>query len=270
MAPSILITGGTGTLGKLVTARLAAAGYDLRLLSRGRHEPPTGIEHVTVDLLAGRGVASAMVGIDTIVHLAGGPKNDGLVTRNLMQAAQRAGVRHIVAISAIGADRMPLGYFRAKREAEQAIAGSGIPSTTVRAAQFHELCLALVQKISALPVIPAPSGMRFQPIAADEVADRLVELASAQPAGLVADLPGPEVQELGDLVRIFLKIRGKHRWLLPVRMPGKAGRAYRAGDNLSRQRVVTGTRTWEQFLHETCAVTGPAAQVSTRGSMRSE
>lgn len=250
MTPPILLTGGTGTLGRLVSARLTDAGHDLRLLSRGRREPTPGIEHVTVDLLAGTDLDSAVAGIDTIVHLAGGAKHDDVAARNLMTAARRAAVRHVVLISVIGADRMPLGYFRAKRAAEQAVATSGIPWTTLRAAQFQELCLAMAEKMSKLPVIPAPPAVRFQPVAADEVAARLVELALASPAGLVPDLPGPEIHDMRELLRSFLSSRGKRRLMIPVPVPGAVGRAYRAGDNLSQHYAATGVQTWDQFLNE--------------------
>lgn len=255
----ILLTGGTGTLGKLVAARLIGAGCDLRVLSRGRKEPTPGVEHVTVDLLAGTGIDSAVAGIHTIVHLAGGPKHDDVVARNLVRAARGAGVQHVVLMSVIGADRMPLGYFRAKLAAEQAVAASGIPWTTLRAAQFHELCLSMAHKMSVLPVIPTPTGMRFQPIAAGDVAARIVELALDSPAGLVPELPGPDIHDLRELLRSYLSLRGKRRWMLPVRMPGSVGRAYRAGENLTQDQTITGTQTWEQFLHEQVPLARPTA-----------
>jgi uncharacterized protein YbjT (DUF2867 family) len=128
------------------------------------------------------------------------------------------------------------------------VAGSGLPWTTLRAAQFHDLTLTVVRKMAKLPVIPVPGGLRFQPVDARDVAARLVELTLAQPAGLVPDLAGPTVYGMADLVRGYL--RGKRRLLLPVRMPGKTGRAYRAGENLSLDGAIVGQRTWEDFLAE--------------------
>jgi uncharacterized protein YbjT (DUF2867 family) len=250
MTSSILLTGGTGTLGRLVTPLLRGAGRKVRVLSRHSHEPADGIEYVTGDLLKGEGIEPAVDGAEIIVHLAGGPKGDDEATRNLVRAASRAGVRHVVYISAIGADRVPLGWFTSKLGAERAVADSGLPWTTLRAAQFHDLVLTVVQKLARLPVVPVPGGMRVQPVDPGEVAARLVELTLDKPAGLVPDLAGPKVYGMAELIRGYLQARGKRRLMLPVRMPGKAGRAYRAGENLTLDGATLGTRTWEDFLAE--------------------
>ncbi|MEU8247926.1 NAD(P)-binding oxidoreductase [Nonomuraea sp. NPDC048916] len=250
MTSSILLTGGTGTLGRLVVPLLRDAGREVRVLSRHSHEPGDGVEYVTGDLLKDQGIGPAVDGAEIILHLAGGPKGDDEATRNLVRAASRAGVRHLVYISVIGADRVPLGYFRSKLGAERAVADSGLPWTTLRAAQFHDLALNVVRQMAKLPVIPIPGGLRFEPVDAREVADRLVELTLDKPAGLVPDLAGPKVYGMAELIRGYLRARGKRRLTMPVRMPGKAGRAYRAGDNLSRSGAVVGKRTWEDFLDE--------------------
>jgi uncharacterized protein YbjT (DUF2867 family) len=248
MTSPILITGGTGTLGRHMVPLLHEAGHKVRVLSRGNHEPGDGIEYVTGDLLTGEGIESAIYGAETILHLAGGPKGDEEATRNLVRAASQAGVQHLVYISVIGADRVPLGWFRSKLGAERAITESGVPWTTLRAAQFHDLVLAMAQKMAKLPLIPVPGGLRFQPVDSRDVAARLVELTLNEPAGLVPDLAGPRVYGMGDLIRGYLQARGKRRLLMPVRMPGNAGRAYRAGENLSHEGADLGTRTWEEFL----------------------
>ena len=248
MTSPILLTGGTGTLGRLVVPRLREAGCNVRVLSRSSHESRDGIEYVTGDLLKGEGIEPAVDGAEIILHLAGGPKGDDEATRNLVRAASRARVQHLVHISVIGADRVPLGYFRSKLGAERAVADSGLPWTTLRAAQFHDLVLNVVQKMVKLPVIPVPGGLRFEPVDSDEVAARLVELTLGKPAGLVPDLAGPKVYGMAELIREYLRARGMRRPMMPVRMPGKAGRAYRAGENLSVERAAVGKRTWEDFL----------------------
>lgn len=248
MTSPILLTGGTGTLGRLVAPRLRDAGAKVRVLSRHSHEPGDGIEYVTGDLATGAGIDTAVNGTEVILHLAGGPKGDEEATRNLVRAASRAGVRHLVSISVIGADRVPLGWFRSKLGAEQLVGNSGLPWTTLRAAQFHDLVLTVAEKMTKLPVIPVPGGLRFEPVDADDVAGRLVELTLAEPAGLVPDLAGPAVYGMGDLLRGYLRACGTRRLMLPVRMPGKAGRAYRDGENLSRDGADVGTRSWEDFL----------------------
>lgn len=250
MTGTILVTGGTGTLGQHVVPLLVAAGAKVRLLSRNPHEPADGIEYVTGDLLKGQGVAAAVDGVETVLHLAGGPKGDDVATAHLVDAAARAAVGHIVYISVIAADAIPLGYFKAKAEAEQIVAGSGVPWTTLRAAQFHDLVLNAVRTLAKLPVAPIPGGVRLQPVDSRDVAARLVELVLDEPAGLVPDLAGPRVYELAELVRGYLHASGKRRPLLPVRMPGKAGKVYRAGANLTFDGTQLGARAWEQFLAE--------------------
>jgi uncharacterized protein YbjT (DUF2867 family) len=256
MTPPVLVTGGTGTLGRLVVPRLHNARYDVRVLSRRGRPDEDGIRYLTGDLATGEGVEPAVDGVQTIVHCAGSAKGDEVKARHLVEAAARAGVRHLVFISVVGADRIPVtsridramfGYFAAKRAAEQVIADSGLPWTTLRATQFHDLALLTIQQLAKLPVVPVPAGWRVQPVDPGEVADRLVELALDGPASLVPDLGGPRVYELAELVRGYLRARGRHRPILPVRLPGKANRAYRAGANLAPDRAV-GRRTWEEFL----------------------
>jgi hypothetical protein len=129
------------------------------------------------------------------------------------------------------------------------VADSGLPWTTLRATQFHDLLLKVAEQMAKLPVIPVPAGVRFQPVDTDEVAARLVELTLGKPAGLVPDMAGPRVSGMADLLRGYLRARHKHRLMVPVRLPGKAARAFRAGANLSSERAV-GQRTWEDFLAE--------------------
>ncbi|GGK18651.1 NmrA family transcriptional regulator [Streptomyces camponoticapitis] len=254
MTSSILVTGGTGTLGRLVTPLLRDTDHKVRVLSRHGRDAKDGVEYVTADLLKGEGIESAVDGAETVLHLAGAAKGDDEATRNLVRAASRVGVRHLVHISVIGADLMPLGYFRSKLGAERAVEDSGLPWTTLRAAQFHDLVLTVTRSMARLPVIPAPGGVRMQPVDARDVADRLVELTLGEPAGRVADLAGPEVYALAELSRGYLRARGNgrptRRPALPFRVPGKVGRAYRAEDNLTLDGADLGTRTWEDFLAE--------------------
>ena len=258
MNSTILVTGGTGTLGRHLVPRLQATGRAVRVLSRDSHASADAIEYVTGDLLADEGLDRAVAGAATIVHCAGANKGDDDATRNLVRAASRAGAQHLVYISVVGADRIPVvsgmdrtmfGYFASKRAAEQIVADSGVPWTTLRATQFHELFLTVAQQMAKLPVIPVPSGFRFQPVDAGEVAGRLAELALGTPAGLVADMGGPRVYGMADLLRTYLRARGKHRLTVALRLPGRAARAFRAGANLAPERAV-GQRTWEDFLAE--------------------
>lgn len=258
MTSPILLTGGTGTLGRHVVPRLREAGRDVRVLSRHSHESTDGIEYMTGDLATGEGIDTAATGVAAIVHCAGSAQGDEDKTRNLVRVASRAGVRHLLYISVVGAERIPVvsgidramfGYFAAKRAAERIVAESGIPWTTLRATQFHDLTLMTVRQMAKMPVIPVPAGFRFQPIDAGEVATRLVELCLGQPSGLVPDIAGPRVYGMNELVRSYLQTSHRHRPIMPVRLPGRAARAFRAGANLAPDQAV-GHRTWEDFLAE--------------------
>jgi uncharacterized protein YbjT (DUF2867 family) len=266
----MLVTGGTGTLGRLVVPRLRDAGYDVRVLSRHSREGGDGIEFVAGDLSTGEGIEAAVDGIEVIVHLAGTAKGDGDKAEHLVRAASRAGAQHLVYISVVGADRVPVasgidramfGYFESKLAAERVVADSGVPWTTLRATQFYDLTLMTVRQMAKLPVIPVPSGFRFQPVDTGDVAARLVELALGTPAGLVPDIAGPRVYPMAELVRGYLRATGKHRPIVPVRLPGKAARAFRAGANLAPDRAV-GRRTWEDFLAERVSSPAVAARAA--------
>jgi uncharacterized protein YbjT (DUF2867 family) len=274
MRPPILLTGGTGTLGRLVTPLLRDAGFTVRVLSRSSHKPADGVEFVTGDLATGKGVEAAVNGVETIVHCAGTQKGDDVKARNLVQAAAESGRPHIVYISVVGADKVPVvsgldravfGYFAAKRAAEGIVADSGLPWTTLRATQFHDLTLMTVRAMAKMPVIPVPSGLRFQPVDAGEVAAQLVELALGTPSGLVPDIGGPRTYEMAELVRSYLRATGKHRLIVPMRLPGKAARALRDGANLAPQRAV-GRRTWEHFLAERLRSNTDPVRAATRPS----
>jgi uncharacterized protein YbjT (DUF2867 family) len=258
MDVTFLITGGTGTLGRLVTPQLLDADRKVRVLTRRGQASGDGVEFVTGDLATGEGVEAAVDGVETIVHCAGSARGDEDKARNLVRAASRAGVQHLVYISVVGAERVPVvsgvdraifGYFAAKRTAELIVADSGLPWTTLRATQFHDLTLTTAQLMAKLPVIPVPAGIRFQPIDTGEVAGRLVELALGAPAGLVPDIAGPRVYEMKELVRGYLRAAHRRRLIMPVRLPGKAARAIRAGANLAPDHAV-GERSWEDFLAE--------------------
>jgi uncharacterized protein YbjT (DUF2867 family) len=105
----------------------------------------------------------------------------------------------------------------------------------------------VARQLAKLPVAPIPAGFQVQPIAADEVAARLVDLTLGEPAGLVPDVGGPQVYGAADLFRGYLRAAQRRRLIMPVWLPGKAAREFRAGANLAPEQAV-GHRTWEEFL----------------------
>ncbi|MGN2364702.1 SDR family oxidoreductase [Streptomyces luridiscabiei] len=238
---TILVTGATGTLGRQVTERLRGQGADVRGLSR---RSPS----CAVDLRDGKGLDAAVDGVDAIIHCASAPRGgDDRAAGFLIEAAKRARVPHLVYISIVGVDRVPLGYYTVKHRVERMIEDSGIGATIQRTTQFHDLVLSVVSGAAKLPVLPVPAGVSVQPVDSGEVAGRLAALAAGPPAGRVPDMGGPEVRELTALAAAYLRATGRKRRVVPVRLAGKAYAAYRSGGHLSPEHAV-GTVTFEEFL----------------------
>lgn len=252
MTSRVLVTGATGTLGRQVVRQIFGTGPVLRLASR-RPRPdrlPEQVEWASADLGRGRDVAQAVAGVDTIVHCA----SDGMRARRdlpgireFLDLAREAGVGHLVYVSIVGVDRVPLGYYQAKFAEERMIEDSGLGWTVLRATQFHDLVHAVLAGAARLPVMPLPAGTRVQPVSAGEVAGRLVELAAAAPAGRVPDFGGPQIRTVRELADTYLRVTGRRRRVLPVRVPGAVARAYRDGGHLAPDRA-EGRITFEDFL----------------------
>ena len=237
-----LVTGATGTLGVPTVATLRAAGHDVRSLSRR-----SGPGLATGDLLTGEGIDAAVAGVDTVVHLATGlRRKDVVIAQTLLDAARAAGVDHVVLISIVGIEHIPFGYYQDKVAIERLVVESGVPHTILRATQFHAFVEQLFTAQRFSPVVLAPA-FAVQPIAAEEVADRLVELASSAPAGRVPDIGGPAVRPLPELARVWAAARGVRRPVLPARLPGKVFAGYRAGHNLV-PGAPFGRRTFQEHL----------------------
>ncbi|NIH87997.1 SDR family oxidoreductase [Amycolatopsis granulosa] len=247
MSETILVTGGTGVLGREVARCLRAPGREVRILSRRAAPAGTPYSWYTGDLRTADSLDAAVAGAGAIVHCATtlGTK-DATTTRTLVEAARRAGVPHVVYISIVGVDRIPLPYYRAKLAAEEAVIASGLPWTVLRATQFHDLLFRGLEVQRRLPVVLHPAGFRFQPVDSREVAQRLAGLALGDPAGRAPDMGGSEVRDATDLARIYLRARNRRRPLVPVPIPGAIGRGYRAGHHLTSN--ATGRTTFEQFL----------------------
>ena len=248
--PEILVTGGTGVLGRQVVEHLNAAGAVTRILSRGG-----GAGIVQGNLLTGEGLDAAVRGVDTIVHCASSPfrkprQVDVEGTGRLLERAAAAGVSHVVYISIVGIDRAAsYPYYRVKLETERVVEGSPVPHTILRATQFYDLVLMALRSLDRLPVMPVPAGFLGQPIDSGEVAGRLAELALSGPSGRVRDVGGPEVGTLAGSARRYLGVIGSRKRVVEFPFPGKTAREIRAGA-LTCPENPHGKIRWEDFLRE--------------------
>jgi uncharacterized protein YbjT (DUF2867 family) len=239
---TILVTGGTGTLGRPTVARLRSAGHDVRVLSRRR-----GPGLITGDLTRGSGLTEAVNGADTVVHLATSlGRADVTQTQHLVESLRSSAVEHLILISIVGIDQIPLPYYRYKVESERLVSQSSIPHSVLRATQFHNLIDQILTAQRFLPLLLAPS-VQLQPIAVEDVADRLTELVAASPAGRVPDIGGPQQRSMPDLARSWRRSAGSRRPIASIRLPGKAFRAFASGAALS-DGTPYGQRAFDEFV----------------------
>jgi uncharacterized protein YbjT (DUF2867 family) len=205
----IVVIGGSGLIGKKVVANLRRRGHEVVAAA-----PSTGVNAVT-----GEGLAKALAGAQVVVDVANAPSwEDRAVlaffetsTRNLLAAEAAAGVGHHVALSVVGTDRLLVsGYFRAKMAQENLITASTIPYTIVRATQFFEFVGGIAQAATEGDTVRVPPAL-MQPIASDDVAAAVADVALAPPFNGTIDVAGPEPIRQDDLVRQFLKATGDAR-----------------------------------------------------------
>jgi len=256
----ILLTGGTGGLGREVVRAAEAAGHTVRIASRRArpHHTPAAREWARMDLETGEGVREALAGADAVIHAASDPRRHPAVdvqgTRLLAEAADEAGTAHLVYVSIVGIDEIPFPYYRAKLDAEGIITGSGVPHSILRATQFHPFVEGMIAGFARVPlVLPLPAGFRFQPVATAEAAARLVRAAESGPGGRLPDFGGPEVLTLGEMARGWKAARGVRKPVVPLPLPGKLAAAFRAGRNTLRSGGERGTVRWEDWLRDSAA-----------------
>ncbi len=226
----ILVTGGTGQLGAPTVLRLREAGHRVRVLSRKADGADPDL--VRGDLATGEGIAAALDGVRTVVHLVQGGLKEDELTERLATEAARAGVAHLLYISIVGIDRnQALAYYAAKLRAEQAIQTSGVPHTILRATQFHSFVARIVDGQRRWPIAFLPN-LVFQPIAIEEVVTRLVELVDAGPQGMAEDVAGPEQLTLDRIAHLWYQAHRRDKRVLRLPAPGAAMRNYARGTQL--------------------------------------
>src|SRR5580765_7929247 len=205
----IVVIGGTGLIGSKAVPILRQGGHEVVAAS-----PNTGVNTIT-----GEGLKEAMAGTQVVIDLANSPSFEDKAVleffqtsgRNLRGAEAAAGVRHHVALSIVGTDRTPdNGYFRAKVAQEELIVASDIPYTIIRSTQFMEFLRGIADSSTDGNVIRLPPGL-FQPIAADDVAAIVADVALAQPRNGIVEIAGPERVPFNEIVARYLKAIGDPR-----------------------------------------------------------
>lgn len=242
---AILVTGATGTLGRPLVAKLRARGLEVRALSRSGE--------VRADLTTGEGLDEAVRGAATIIHAASDANDperadrDG--TRRLIEAAQRHAVGHLIYVSIVGIEKFTgMAYYRIKLECEEMVRASSVPWTILRATQFYELLPErMLPMLGRFGPIVVGRGWQIQPVDVREVADKLVEVAAAPPAGMLPDFAGPELLTWEQIARDWKRAGGTKKpvWALPL--PGRASRAMREGA-LTSPAHTDGKLRWSDWL----------------------
>ncbi|MFL6240318.1 MAG: SDR family oxidoreductase [Actinomycetes bacterium] len=242
----VLVTGGTGTLGRELVPRLLAEGHDVQVLSRSSHpEIDRRAAAVQGDVLSPEQVLRAVTGSDAVVHAATGRRHVRATevegTRHVAEAARRCNA-HVIYVSIVGVDRHRFPYYRYKYAAEQELVASGAACTVLRATQFHPLIAAFLSR----GLFIRTPRLAFQPVDPAEVAARLTQLVSARPAGYAPDFGGPEVLSIRNIVRTRADITGRRARLVPT--PGVGFlRDFDAGTQLCPDHR-EGTVTWAEWL----------------------
>src|SRR5262249_30790711 len=212
-AMKIVIIGGTGLIGSKTAPILRQGGHEVVAAS-----PNTGVNTIT-----GQGLKEAMAGTQVVIDLANSPSFEDKAVleffetsgRNVHAAEAAAGVRHHVAVSIVGTDRTPdNGYFRAKVAQEKLIKASGVPYTIIRSTQFMEFIGAIAGEGAKESAVRISPGL-FQPIAADDVAAIVADVALAAPRNGIVEIAGPERAPFNDFVARYLKAIGDPRTVVP-------------------------------------------------------
>jgi uncharacterized protein YbjT (DUF2867 family) len=241
----IAVAGGTGLTGRNVVEIARRRGHDVVPLSR----------YGGVDLVTGAGLVRAIAGADAVIDVSNveTTRTEPAVsffagaTRNLLSAERRTGVGHHIALSIVGVDTAPEGYYAGKLSQERIIEDGTIPWTIQRATQFHEFAALMFDRAKAGPLHLAPRA-RTQPIAVREVAERLVSLAEKGPGGRVRELAGPREESLAEMVRSYARAIGHRGWMPEISLPGALGRSQRNGGLLPTHDAILGRQTFAEWL----------------------
>jgi uncharacterized protein YbjT (DUF2867 family) len=232
----ILVLGGTGVLGRQVVSQLLDRGHAVAVLSRRGGAGDPRAEGFAGDLATGDGVEKAIHDAECVIDCATvatfrtktAVEYFDRSTKLIGRLGAAAGVRNHVVLSIVGIDRFEFGYYQGKLAQERAALDGPVPATVLRATQFHEFAGQNLDRLRLGRFAFVPT-MRSQPIAAAEVAAALADIAEKPAAGRLPDIGGPRIEWMPDLARATARHRGQRVTVVPLRIPGKAGRGLREG-----------------------------------------
>ena len=242
----IAVAGATGSIGAPLAQELARRGHAVRALSRRSPDYP-------VDVKTGQGLADALAGCSVLIDATNAGPNakqaravlvDG--GRNLLARAAEAGIGHHVCLSIVGCDQVPMPYYKVKVEQEALVRAAELPTTIVRATQFHTLLTEVFGGVGRFGVIPGGAA-KLQPADPAQVALAVADVAEGEPRPEGFSVAGPEILELGRLAEIWKRATGQRGIVLPIPLPPSYGRPLKAGaltDAAPDHRCTVGFADW--------------------------
>jgi len=239
------VAGATGTVGREVVAVARRRGHEVVTMSRAAGQ----------DVETGAGVDAALAGVHAVIDVtsvgtlsaARSVEFFTAASECLLAAEKRQGVPHHIALSIVGIDAVPFGYYAGKLAQERVVTDAVVPYSILRATQFHEFAGQLLSQSSFGPVALVPAGL-VRPVAASEVAESLVTIAERDPVGRARDLRGPRDETLLNMARRLMHADGTRRLAIGVSLPGDYWRGLRGGALRGSADSDEGTLTFDEWL----------------------
>lgn len=251
---SLLLTGGTGQLGKMLLNELSLQHFAIDVLTRGKEfASNSAIKPVNADLTDYTSLADALAhDYDVVVHCASNPRESDMVdvegTQNLLRAIGNRNVKNFIYISIVGVDKTPYRYYQHKLRAEESIINSGIPYTILRITQFHDFVLNRILDVrDENDVILVPGGLKFQSIDLADVCKRIDQLIQIGAGDSIQQIGGPEILKIEDIVQDYQKIFTSTKSIRSTSTLNDFQKLFTTGINLCPDHK-WGTTTWRDYL----------------------
>ncbi|GAB3914984.1 SDR family oxidoreductase [Mucilaginibacter boryungensis] len=252
---NILITGGTGTLGREIIKQLSYPGQQITVITT-QEDPglPKEVNIVKGDLSHSQSIQDAVTNADIVIHCASNPLNAQIVdidgTWNLLASINKEKLKHFIYISIAGIDKSDFPYYKVKYNVEQLVAEANVPFTILRATQFYEFVLnRMIKPYDTGKSLTIPAGLKFQAIDISEVAGKIAGLMESTPKNETITIGGPAVQTIEEMAQAYLDVQNRKDELKTEQLSGARFDMLRSGINVCPENAF-GTKTWQQFLNK--------------------